>query len=201
MNTPSPPSPSPTTTPYPESKSPSPSNQKLTLIVAYSLPTYSIGLNGKLPWYYPDDLKLFKQLTRGHTVIMGRKTWYSLPDRKPLPNRTNIIVSRNSVPIEQLSTMPSVWVANSLEKAIALASLFSCSSNTFLIGGASLYKEALSKGLMETVIATEINHHHPGDVFFSPPLNLATWQHTDTLLTTPDFTTKVYTPKKESKET
>lgn len=128
---------------------------------------------------------------------MGRKTWYSLPGRQPLSNRTNIIVSKNSIPVQQLGTMPNIWVATSLEQAIAITSLFFLPPSTFLIGGASLYTEALSKGLIDKIIATEINHHHPGDVFFSP-LDPAIWQHTDTLLTTPDFTTKVYTLK-ESK--
>jgi len=94
-----------------------------------------IGKKGKLPWYISEDLKNFKKLTLNSTIIMGRKTWESLPI-KPLPNRVNIVLSRNK--IEGINSFSSI------ESCINFLKL-NCTENIFIIGGRSLYKEFYSK--------------------------------------------------------
>lgn len=108
-----------------------------------------IGLNGSIPWYCPEDLKRFKALTTGHTVIMGRKTWESLPV-KPLPKRRNVIVSANSDYFANpLSNNPNVSDAYSLDDALR-------GNNTyFVIGGQRLYDEAIH--LADKVYLTRIH--------------------------------------------
>ena len=94
-----------------------------------------IGKDNRLPWHLPADLKHFKALTTGHTVIMGRKTWESLPERfRPLPGRQNIVVTRNAGYAASGAT-----VVNSLADAVAAAS----GSEAFVIGGAELYQACL----------------------------------------------------------
>ena len=88
-----------------------------------------IGVNGVIPWVYPADMKRFRRLTINHTVIMGRKTWDSLPIQ-PLPDRQNIVVTRKS--------SPDVEHYSSLEEAIENAN-----SDIWFIGGGELYKSAI----------------------------------------------------------
>lgn len=98
-----------------------------------------IGVQGNLPWHLPADLKRFKALTLGRPVIMGRKTWGSLP-RKPLPDRTNIVLSR-SAGTTALFPTPD-FVLPSLNKALALV-YRAKEHEVFVIGGAQIYAEAL----------------------------------------------------------
>lgn len=110
-----------------------------------------IGVNGKIPWHIPEDMKRFKSLTTGHAVIMGRKTWESLPV-KPLPDRTNIIISfthKNKY----------VFRFNSLLEAILHADFVQQHSFAFIIGGSRLYEEALP--LADTVYLTKVNQSIP----------------------------------------
>jgi dihydrofolate reductase len=103
--------------------------RRINIIVARSLNNV-IGLDGRLPWHEPEDMKHFRELTKGSTVIMGRKTWESLPGK--LPGRDNIVVT--SSPLEG----PDL-ACESLKTAIACAD----HNNIFVIGGRQLYKEAL----------------------------------------------------------
>ena len=100
------------------------------ILVAIS-PEGIIGKNNSIPWHYSADLKLFKRLTTGNTVIMGRKTWESLPI-KPLPNRRNIVITRN--PIEEIDCFQSIDDA-----------LQTCEGDVWFIGGAGIYEEAMKK--------------------------------------------------------
>lgn len=113
---------------------------RLHIVVARSLDNV-IGRNGQLPWHEPEDMKFFKELTEGSTVIMGRKTWESLPGK--LVNRDNIVVT--SSPIEG----PDL-ACESLSTAIACADF----NNIFVIGGAQLYAEALP--LADTIYMTVV---------------------------------------------
>jgi dihydrofolate reductase len=107
-----------------------------------------IGLNGSIPWHCPEDLKRFKALTTGHTVIMGRKTWDSLPV-KPLSNRRNIIVSANKDwYADHVGTMDNIQDAYSLDDALRGNGKF------FVIGGQRLYEEAIH--LADRVYLTRI---------------------------------------------
>jgi dihydrofolate reductase len=107
----------------------------INIIVAMSNNSV-IGKNNTLPWHLPTDLKYFKDTTNGHTVVMGRKCWESIPEKyRPLPNRKNIVVSRNKDYVAKGAT-----VINDLEQI--LSSNESNHKQIFIIGGAELYKEA-----------------------------------------------------------
>lgn len=123
-----------------------------------------IGRANDLPWYLPADLKRFKELTTGHTVIMGRKTFESIVARlgRPLPNRRSIVVS------SQVDYAPvGVEVAHSFEEAIKLAA-----SDGFVIGGAALFASALP--LAQRLELTEVDGDVDGDVFF-PEFDRSQW--------------------------
>lgn len=111
-----------------------------------------IGKDGKLPWHFSSDLRFFKQLTTGHTVIMGRVTFDSIG--KPLPNRQNIVVSR------QAHSVPGVEFAPSISEALKLVK----DKEIFIIGGASIYKETI--GLIDAIYLTHINQVFQGDAVY-----------------------------------
>ncbi len=134
---------------------------KISLIVAKSI-NHGIGKNNQLLWHLPNDLKFFKQITSGHTVIMGRKTYESIG--RPLPNRRNIVISRN------LQLDPTkVETVNSIEKALQI-----CANETevFIIGGAEIYKQTLP--LADRIYLTNVNVQLDADAFF-PELASDEW--------------------------
>ncbi len=112
-----------------------------------------IGKDGKLPWHFPVDLKFFKDLTTGHTVIMGRKTFDSIG--KALPNRKNIVISRQARPeAAGVEFVPSVAAALDQAKQ----------GETFIIGGASIYAETLP--FVDGIYMTRIGQTYEGDAFY-----------------------------------
>ena len=116
-----------------------------------------IGSNGSIPWNVPKDLKYFKELTEGNTVIMGRKTYESLPkDKKPLPNRINIVITRDIN-----FTANGCMVVGSLEEAILK---IDNRKDTFIIGGGEIYKQAIN--FVDKIYVTEINNEYEGDTYF-----------------------------------
>jgi len=120
----------------------------------------AIGMNNELLWHLPEDMRHFRETTRGKPVIMGRKTWESLPDAfRPLPGRLNLVVSRN--PAYQA---PGATLAGSLEEALRQAELTDKVDEAFVIGGAELYRQALP--LSSHLYLTEIEENIDGDVFF-----------------------------------
>lgn len=113
-----------------------------------------IGKDGAMPWHLPEDLAHFKRLTLGHPVVMGRKTWDSLPERfRPLPGRTNIVITRQ--PDWQHH---GVQRASSLAKALQLCAT---SETVWVIGGAQIYAQALP--LADRIEVTEIAQAFEGD--------------------------------------
>jgi dihydrofolate reductase len=121
----------------------------IAIVVAYGRGTRVIGRDGGLPWRLPTDLKRFKELTTGGTVVMGRRTWDSLPPRfRPLPGRRNVVVSRNGCDAPE--------VCRSVDEALA--------QSCFVIGGGELYAQALPH--VDRVYATEIDAEVEGDAFF-----------------------------------
>ena len=116
-----------------------------------------IGREGGIPWHIPEDMTRFRALTTGHPVVMGRKTWDSLPDRfRPLPGRRNVVVTRNPV-----------WTADGAERAASLETaleLLDDLETVFVIGGASLYDQALP--LADDLELTEVDLEPEGDAFF-----------------------------------
>ncbi len=128
---------------------------KLHLILARAA-NGVIGKQGGLPWHLPEDMAHFKSTTMGAPVIMGRKTWESLPQRfRPLPGRLNIV----------LTTQPD-WQTDGAQTAHSLAqacALCPTQSDAWVIGGAALYQQALP--LASTAVVTEIEANFDGDVF------------------------------------
>lgn len=125
-----------------------------------------IGLNNTMPWHLPEDLAHFKQLTSGSPVVMGRKTWDSLPERfRPLPGRTNIVVTRNAD-----WQAEDVIRASSLEDALHIGAQHG--DTVWVMGGAQIYAQALP--LADRVEVTVIHQDFEGDAF-APELGDA-WQ-------------------------
>jgi len=119
-----------------------------------------LGLAGKLLWHLPDDMRRFKELTSGHPVIMGRKTWESLPLKfRPLPNRTNIVVTRQAG-----YTALGAMVNDSLDSAFSAAENADGSNEIFVIGGGELYTAALPYATR--LYLTLVDDAPEADVFF-----------------------------------
>jgi dihydrofolate reductase len=114
-----------------------------------------IGKDNKLIWHLPADLKHFKELTSGHHIIMGRKTWESI-GKKPLPDRTNIVITRD----KNYKTEGCILV-HSLDEALAAAK---GQEEVFVIGGAEIYKQAMDKA--DKLYITRVHHKFEGDTFF-----------------------------------
>lgn len=125
-----------------------------------------LGKNNQLIWHLPADLKRFKLTTTGHTVIMGRKTFESLGN-KPLPNRTNIIISAN-----KNFKAKNCVLAHSLQEAIFYAK---ADANPFILGGAHIYQQAIA--VADVLDLTFIHHSFEGDVYF-PEIDKAIWKET-----------------------
>ena len=128
-----------------------------------------IGKNNDLPWNLPDDFKFFKSTTEGHHVILGRKNYESLPHRfRPLPNRTNIVITRN----DQYGSSEKIEVVDSLERALQIAKI-NKEPEVFIIGGGEIYKLGLQ--LASRIYLTEINAEIEGDVYF-PEFDKSDWK-------------------------
>jgi dihydrofolate reductase len=136
----------------------------ITLIVA-AAENGVIGKDGTIPWRIADDLKRFKAMTMGCPIVMGRKTWDSLP-KKPLPGRTNIVVTRQAD-----WTAEGAVTAHSLEDAIAKAG---DADEIFVIGGAEIYAAAMP--LANCIELTEVHADFDGDAVL-PPLE-GEWDET-----------------------
>lgn len=118
-----------------------------------------IGKDNDIPWHLPDDFKYFKEKTRGHHVIMGRKNWESLPARfKPLPDRPNIVITR-----QQDYYAPGATVVSSLEEALTLANT-NGETEAMIIGGGEIYRMGLQ--LAHRIYLTEIQASFSGQVTF-----------------------------------
>jgi len=135
----------------------------ISIIVAIA-ENMAIGKNNDLLWHIPEDLKRFKRITSGHPVIMGKRTYESLP-RRPLPNRRNIVIT--DVKGEELEGCEMAW---SIAEAIAKCNL---SEENFVIGGASIYKQFLPYA--DRLYLTRIHKSFDADVFF-PEIDYSQWK-------------------------
>lgn len=135
---------------------------KISLIVAMAT-NRAIGLNNKMPWHLSADLKKFKQITMGSPILMGRKTYESIG--RPLPGRTNIIISRNSA-----YKQSGCVVFNSIEVAIDACQQY---DEIFVIGGATFYEAMLP--VADKLYLTEINKIFDADTFF-PTIDRNEWR-------------------------
>ncbi|NNC51066.1 MAG: Pr2TM family membrane protein [Flaviramulus sp.] len=136
------------------------------IIIVAAAENNAIGKGNKLIWHLSDDLKRFKALTSGHHIIMGRKTFESFP--KPLPNRTHVVISRQ----KDYQVPDGVILVNSLEHAI-LAS--KNDTETFIIGGGEIYKQALS--IADKIEITRVHENFEADTFF-PNIDTNFWKET-----------------------
>jgi dihydrofolate reductase len=132
-----------------------------------------IGMNGTMPWHLPEDLAHFKRTTLGCPVIMGRKTWDSLPPQfRPLPGRSNIVITRQ-INWHEIGALP----ANNMLEALSICEHMSfildpSPEQVWVIGGAQIYAEALP--LAKRIVVTDIDANFEGDAF-APQLG-AEWQ-------------------------
>ena len=123
-----------------------------------------IGKDNGLIWHLPADLRHFKQITMGHPMLMGRKTYESIG--KPLPGRTSIIITT-----QEDYTAEGCLVTHTLEEAIEQAQQLD--EEICIVGGAEIYKQALP--LVDTIYLTRVHHTFEGEVYF-PELNEAEWE-------------------------
>jgi dihydrofolate reductase len=133
----------------------------LSIIVAIAK-NNAIGKDNQLLWHISEDLKYFRQVTSGHTVIMGRKTFESIG--KPLPNRKNIVISRTLAPQDGITVVPSI--AEALQHV-------SNETEAFVIGGGAIYRETFP--LAQKLYITQVHETYRGDTFF-PAINPTEWQ-------------------------
>lgn len=136
------------------------------VIIAAVAKNRVIGKDNRMLWNIPEDMARFKALTAGHTVIMGRKTWESLPPRfRPLPGRRNIVITRQAD-----YAAPGAELAGSLENALKLAST---ATVAFIIGGEQIYRQAMA--VADRLEITEVDQEPEGDAWF-PEIAAVDWK-------------------------
>ncbi|MBP1664260.1 MAG: dihydrofolate reductase [Bacteroidetes bacterium] len=135
-------------------------------IIAAIADNLAIGKNNKLPWHLPADLKHFKQLTTGHAVVMGKRTFESLPNG-PLPNRKNIVLT--SIPE---GNFDKYYEATSIKDALYLCEH---EDEVFIIGGASIFSQAIK--MVDYMYITWVHANFEADTFF-PKISLKVWKET-----------------------
>jgi dihydrofolate reductase len=133
----------------------------ITLIAA-AAENNALGKDNQLVWHLTDDFKRFKQLTSGHYIIMGRKTFESFP--RPLPNRTHIIITR-----QKNYKVEGCLIANSIENAMAMAPK---NEEVFIIGGAEIYKQSID--FADKIELTRVHSNFEADAYF-PEINSNHW--------------------------
>jgi len=155
-------------------------NMKTYALVVAHDEKLGIGKDNKLPWHIKADMKYFRDLTtnlsvndrsdsqKKNVVIMGRKTWESLPDNyKPLPNRVNVVISRNS----NYALPASVLHSKSIEEALNIFEQKNF-GNIFVIGGAAIYQTAIKMNVFRTLYVTALEGKYNCDVFFPEYQNI-----------------------------
>lgn len=137
----------------------------MIVIIAAAAENNALGLNNDLLWHLPDDFKRFKELTTGHYIVMGRKTFESFP--KPLPNRTHVIITR-----QKKYRAEGCLIAPNLEEALQLCS---GQEKVFIIGGGEIYQQSLQ--IADVIELTRVHHTFEADTFF-PEIDPKIWQLT-----------------------
>jgi dihydrofolate reductase len=160
----------------------------ISIIVAIS-EDYGIGRNNELLWHIPEDLKRFKKLTMGQCIIMGKKTWESLP-RKPLPGRTNIVIT--DIPGEKIEgSITAYSIEDALGKCVK-------GEEIFIIGGGSIYRQFMP--LADRLYITHIHKKSEADIFF-PKIEESEWEpvekeeHNEELPGIPPYSYVIYRRK------
>lgn len=140
---------------------------KETIIIVAIAKNYAIGKDNKIPWHISEDFKRFKRLTKGHPVVMGKNTYISLPI-KPLPERTNIVVCFK----DDSWKAEGITIKHSLKEAIEYA--HTLDNTVYIIGGASIYRQAIEQELANKLEITQLDKEYEGDTFF-PVIDTNTW--------------------------
>lgn len=130
----------------------------MKLIVAVDK-NWAIGKDGGMMWNIPEDMKFFRNTTKGGVVIMGRKTLESFPGKKPLKNRVNIVITRDS----SFSPEGEAVICHSVREAVKAAAEIK-DREVFVIGGESIYRQMLP--YCDTAYVTKIDREYPADTFF-----------------------------------
>lgn len=128
-----------------------------------------IGKDNQLLWHLPSDMKYFKEITTGHHVIMGRKSYESIPEKyRPLPNRVNVVVSRQTDLL-----IEGALVTTSIDEAIETAAAAG-ENEVFIIGGGQIYNLAMRTGLIDRLYITWVEANFDADTFF-PTIDFTDW--------------------------
>lgn len=135
----------------------------MVILIAAAAENNALGKDNDLLWHLPDDFKRFKQLTTGHYIIMGRKTFESFP--KPLPNRTHVVITR-----QKAYKPEGCIVVHSLEQALKNVPE---NENVYIIGGGEIYKQAME--MADVIELTRVHHSFEADAYF-PEINWDNWQ-------------------------
>ena len=161
----------------------------MTILIAAVAENNALGKNNDLLWHLPNDFKRFKEVTSGHYIVMGRKTFESFP--KPLPNRTHVIITR-----QKDFKHEGCIVVSDIEKAIA-----ACPANEdiYIIGGGEIYTQSIH--FADQLDITRVHHSFDADVYF-PEINPDIWELTNETFHPKDenhlfdFTFQTFTRKK-----
>lgn len=144
---------------------------KVALIVAIGNDR-EIGKDNDLLWHLPADMKFFKDTTMGHAVIMGRKSYESIPEKyRPLPGRTNVVISRNAE-LSYDGALTATSIDQALEKAKTVGHELA-----FVIGGGQIYRQAIEEGHIDTMYVTHVDGSFDADTFF-PEIAEHQWHQT-----------------------
>ncbi len=149
---------------------------KISIAVAMTN-NHVIGTKNSLPWYIPEDLKKFRELTTGHVILMGRKTFESLP--KVLPDRDHIVITRDSKYKEanlRAKESNRVFVVNTPFEAIEMIKNRNSDEEVFIIGGGEIYNQMLP--LTDRLYITEVKESVDGDTYF-PEINPSQWNEVE----------------------
>lgn len=141
----------------------------MILLIAAAGQNNELGKDNQLLWHLPDDFKRFKQLTTGHHIILGRKTFESFP--KPLPNRKHIIITRQKNYLKN-STFENCIVVNSIQDALKIVPK---KEVTYIIGGADIYKQSIN--IADIIELTRVHGSFEADTFF-PKIDINDWELT-----------------------
>lgn len=138
----------------------------MTILIAAAAENNALGKDNQLVWHLPDDFKRFKQLTTGHYIVLGRKTFESFP--KPLPNRTHVIITR-----QKNYKAEGCIIVNSVEEAMKTVPK---TEDVFIIGGAEIYTQTID--FADKIELTRVHTSVDADAFF-PEINLKKWTLTN----------------------
>ncbi len=144
---------------------------KVSIIVAVAT-NNAIGKDNDLLWHLPADMKYFKEITNGHHILTGRKNYESIPEKfRPLPNRTNIVITRN-----KNYQAPGAYVFAAIQEGISFAEK-NGETELFIIGGGEIYRQCIEQNLVRKIYLTRVHQNFEADTFF-PELDENYWQIT-----------------------